>query len=52
MDDFKKTEFSRHKRADAHTNSERLLQHAQELHKLKPDKSQNGRGDVAMKYNS
>lgn len=41
--DFKKAAFSRNNRADAHMNPQRLLQHAQDLHKLLPGKSRERR---------
>lgn len=43
VDDFQETVFSRHIGADAHMNSPRLLQHAQDLPKLKPEKNLNMR---------
>lgn len=36
--------FSRHNRAVAPTNSQQLLQHAQEVCRLKPDQTQPGGG--------
>ena len=38
MDDPKKTASSRHNWADIHMSLQRLLQHMQDLHRLKPDK--------------
>lgn len=41
--------FSVHTRADTYMKSQRLWQHARDLHKLKPKKSQHGGGEVGMK---
>lgn len=46
MDDYKKEEFSRHNRADASMNSQRLCEHAQNLNRLNRDGVSALRGKV------
>jgi hypothetical protein len=51
MDDFKETVFPRHNRTEAHTNSQKLLQHAEVMDKHKPKNVPACLGKVGPKSN-